>query len=87
MINRDVVLIKRAVMYDGAWGWSPSDVDYKRSAVEGIDGVEFVVLRSDTDILSVFSVEGWQIELLAPEDWPDELLDESLPEEAETAVQ
>ena len=78
-ISRKNVLKKRAVVFNGGRGIfnHPSDVDYERSAVEEFDGDELVVIRSNTDILSVFAVEGWQVKPLEPEDWPDELLEEA----------
>ena len=71
MINRDKVLIKRAAALNDA------DVDYERSAVEELDGEEYVILRSNADILSVFFVDEWQVKKLEPENWPDYLLEEA----------
>jgi len=78
-IDRDKVLIKRAVGFNGGRGVCiyPADIDFDRSAVEGFDSNEYVVIRSNSDILSVFLVEGWQVKLLEHEEWPDELLDEA----------
>jgi hypothetical protein len=79
MINRHEVLIKRAVSADDGrmHNYVPADVDYKRSAVEEFDHDEYVVLRSGSDILSVFLVDDWQVTETEPEKWPDYLLEEA----------
>ena len=77
MINRDEVLIKRALSFDDSRSYIPADVDLERSAVEEFDGSEYVVIRSGSDVLSVFLVDDWQVEKLEPEEWPDYLLEEA----------
>ena len=71
-INRDKVLINRAASkFEGV------GVDSEKSSVDVLDNEEFVVLRSSSDILAVFAANEWQVTMLEPEDWPDELLDEA----------
>ena len=79
MINRDEVLIKRALSFcdGGRSEYTPADVDHERSAVEEFDGSEYVVIRSSSDVLSVFLVDDWQVKKLEPEKWPDDLLEEA----------
>jgi len=74
MIDRNDVLLKRAVSSSGI---NPYCVDLDRSAVEEFSLAEYAVLRSNADILSVFLVDAWQVKELAPELWPDYLLDEA----------
>ena len=77
MIARDEILLKRAVSACNMAG-----IDFERSAIEEFGDAEFVVLRSDTDLLSVFAVNQWQVKELEPEEWPDVFLDEA--EQTET---
>ena len=58
MIKREDVLIKRAVSSSEI---NPYCVDLDRSAVEEFSLAEYVVLRSNSDILSVFLVDEWQV--------------------------
>jgi len=87
MINRNQVLVKKAA-YNCDSRIFPSginfeDVDFERSAVEEFEYNEFVILRSTDDVLAVFNVDGWQVDRLPPERWPDYLLEESKLVEAE----
>jgi len=81
MINRNLVLIKRAAYYCGNQifpnGTFIEEIDFEKSAVEEFDYSEYVVLRSTDDILAVFLVDEWQVEKLPPERWPDYLLEEA----------
>ena len=74
MINRNEVLLKRAISSSEV---NPYCVDLERSTVDEYNNAEFVVLRSDTDILSVFLVIEWQVKELELHDWPDYLLEEA----------
>ena len=78
-INRDNVLIARAVKAEELSGNITFDVDYEESAVERVFGEDndYVVLRSESDIISVYLVDDWQVHKVDPENWPDYLLDEA----------
>ena len=85
IVNKNTVLIKRAVSFNGGRGIysHPSEIDYERSAVEESEnGDPIVVLRGNANILAVFAVDGWQVKPLEPADWPDDLLDEAEAAEA-----
>jgi hypothetical protein len=77
-INRNDVLIKRAIQIEAREaGAKPGEVPCNGSDVEEFDDYEYVVLRNNSEILSVFRVDGWQVERLNSENWPDCLLEEA----------
>ena len=79
MINRKDVLIKRAA---STGNLNPYSVDFEKSDIEYFGNTEYLVIRDNADILSVFLIYEWQVEALEPEDWPDYLLDEAAEVEA-----
>ena len=78
MIRRKDILIKRAISSSEDYCQAAHvRIDLEKSAIEESDGNEYVVLRSNSDVISAFLVNEWQVEELEPENWPDYLLDEA----------
>jgi len=81
MISRNEILVRRAAKDETNWG-RIHGIDFEKSAVETIEGMEFVALRSKATIrnkgtvVAVFEVDGWNAERLDYDEWPNCLLDE-----------